>query len=161
MNESRLMQKISPNFMALCLNPTKQNNITLIQPFIQWLATLTTQLSLNHVNLWNWRFTTYVITVNHHVAQLIFLALDLSTVLSLLRQTQTSKTAWVCTKQYLLDNNTLNRSDLIPQLYVKLKNWNPPPASTITDQRDYVKPAELILFKNTTLLVSLHFKNRP
>jgi len=39
------------------------------------------------------------------------------------------------TKNYLLDNNTRHREDYIPQLYVKLKNWNPPPAPLITEER--------------------------
>jgi hypothetical protein len=41
----------------------------------------------------------------------------------------------VHTKNYLLDNNTRHRDDYIPQLYIKLKNWNPPPASLITEDR--------------------------
>ena len=41
----------------------------------------------------------------------------------------------VRTKQYLLDNNTSTRNDYIPQLYIKLKNWNPPPASLVTEER--------------------------
>jgi hypothetical protein len=32
------------------------------------------------------------------------------------------------TKQYLIKNNTQPRTEYIPQLYVKLKNWHPPPA---------------------------------
>jgi len=39
------------------------------------------------------------------------------------------------TKQYLLDNDTINRNEYIPQLYVKIKNWNPPPASASTEER--------------------------
>jgi hypothetical protein len=34
------------------------------------------------------------------------------------------------TKQYLLKNNPSPSGTYIPQIYVKLKDWNPPPAST-------------------------------
>jgi hypothetical protein len=39
------------------------------------------------------------------------------------------------TKQYLLKNNPSPSGSYIPQIYVKLKDWNPPPASTEIENR--------------------------
>jgi hypothetical protein len=39
------------------------------------------------------------------------------------------------TKQYLVKNNTQPRTEYIPQLYVKLKNWHPPPASLTIENK--------------------------
>ncbi len=39
------------------------------------------------------------------------------------------------TKQYLLKNNPSPSGTYIPQIYVKLKDWNPPPASTEIENR--------------------------
>ena len=70
------------------------------------------------------------------------------------------------TKNYLLDNNTRHQEDYIPQLNVKLKNWNPPPAPLITEERmtylkkDFLKPLDLTPVKNTTSLVLLHLKSK-
>jgi hypothetical protein len=41
----------------------------------------------------------------------------------------------VCTKQYLLENNHTLSLNYTPQLYIKLKNWNPPPASNTTEEK--------------------------
>jgi hypothetical protein len=41
----------------------------------------------------------------------------------------------ICTKNYLLTTNKTQGETYIPKLYVKLKNWNPPPASLTTEER--------------------------
>jgi len=35
----------------------------------------------------------------------------------------------ICTKQYLLTENRESDREYIPQIYIKLKDWHPPPAS--------------------------------
>jgi len=41
----------------------------------------------------------------------------------------------ICNKQYILENTQPNSIEYTPQLYVKLKRWNPPPATNqIEDQ---------------------------
>jgi hypothetical protein len=41
------------------------------------------------------------------------------------------------TKQYLLTENRQSEREYIPQIYVKLKNWDPPPASLTTERNSY------------------------
>jgi hypothetical protein len=39
------------------------------------------------------------------------------------------------TKHWLLHQNPINTTPFIPQIYVKLKGWNPPPATSNTEHR--------------------------
>ena len=39
------------------------------------------------------------------------------------------------TKHYLQTTDRMNNQEYIPQLYIKLKNWNPPPARPITEDK--------------------------
>jgi len=39
------------------------------------------------------------------------------------------------TKEHLLRNTTTDNAEYIPQLYVKLRNWNPPPTSANIEEQ--------------------------
>jgi len=39
------------------------------------------------------------------------------------------------TKEHLLRNTRTDNTEYIPQLYVKLRNWNPPPASANIEEQ--------------------------
>jgi hypothetical protein len=41
----------------------------------------------------------------------------------------------ICTKQYLLSNKQPTNTEYIPQIYKKLKNWYPPPASLTIENK--------------------------
>jgi len=166
MNDSRLTQKISQNYMASWLTLTKQNK-TKQNNFNTAINTMAGNTNYTDVTQSRQPMKLAVHNLCHNyqppsgTTNLLGLGLKYCIIPPKTNPNIKScmkKLAYrVRTKQYLLDNNTINRNYYIPQLYVKLQNWNPPPASATTKDRMTLFERRLREASRINTLLTHHF----